>query len=137
MRKQFNDKFEVASVDRGKNANATANGVTNGVEFVIGKCFSPTILAHVQSLAANKKIAVKLQEKETATSSWVDVVKGVKTDASQDDDITENGNYSFFYAGSGYSVRAVIVSKDASPAAEVDLTHVRHSLWENPNNNSF
>ena len=134
MRKQFNDKFQVASVDRAKAASAALNGVTNGAEFEVGKCYSPTILVHVQSLAANKKIAVKLQEKETSSSSWVDVAKGVKTDASQDDDITANGNYAFFYAGSGYSVRAVIVSKDASPAAVVDLTHVRHNLWENPNN---
>lgn len=135
MRKQFNDKFVVVSA-ADVTASASNNGTANAEEFVVGACYSPTILAKVQAIGNNKTIAFKLQDRDSATDSWQDVPSGVQTDADESD-VSEAGYQSFYYAGQKERVRLVVVSTSASPAATVRVTYVRHSLFENPQNASL
>lgn len=136
MREFYDDKFvSVAAAD--VSADNTNGNEVSAAEFEVGSCNAPVVIANVSALGNDKTIALKLQHRDSATASWVDVPAGRQTNANPDDDIDSTGIYQRSYAGQLSRFRLVVVSTSANPAATVKVVYQRHRLWEKPNNKSL
>ena len=136
MRSVYSDQI-VSEWAADLTADGTDEGEVNGASFNVAECYSPVVIVNLTGLGSDKSVAFKLQHKDTADTTWEDVPKGTQTDASEDDEISENGVYQYGYAGQKDQFRVVLVSKSASPGASANVVYQRHRLWEKPNNKSF
>ena len=135
-RQQWNDRYTNGWTPE-VTASASAGGTVNSAVFDTSLCDSPVVNIRVRDLASNKKLTLKLQDSDSNTTGFVDVAKGVTSDLDPANEVTANGNASYYYAGEKRYVRLVVTSVDASPGAKLDVLFQRHQLHFTPRNTGF
>ena len=140
MRKQFTDCFITsAATTLSVAADSTDTNEVNSSNFDTGDCCSPSIIANVRSLGANKTIALRLQHSDTTTAADFENLSndlesnGYRANVA----VSAIGIHEIAYNGQKKYIRLVIRSTSASPASNTDVYFQQHGLIEKPDNVSF